>query len=277
MIEIVEYRPELRADFERLNRIWLEGHSLLEPLDVEYLQEPERRILAIGGQVFFAVDGTNVVGTCAAIPFSLGVFELAKLSVDPAARGQGLGRRLCEAVLAHARHAGATEIVLTSNEVLVDAIRLYESLGFEHAPLPDEVRYETANVFMRRRLADVPLAEERVMPETFTATVDRRQGLAVISAVGYINAEGGEQLASLCYQLIDEDFRIILINMAKVQMVNSIGISILIEIVEKLIEIEGKLALCDVSPAITRTFQIMGFAQYAEIYPDEATAVAALT
>jgi len=29
-VEIVRYRPELRADFERLNRLWLEGYSLLD-------------------------------------------------------------------------------------------------------------------------------------------------------------------------------------------------------------------------------------------------------
>jgi putative acetyltransferase len=151
-IELVEYRPELRHEFERLNRLWLEGHSLLEPVDLEYLQAPERHILSGGGQVFFAIQGSAVVGTCAAICISSTTFELAKLSVDPAARGQGLGRRLCEAVFEYARQAGASEIVLTSHTALVDAIHLYESIGFRHAPLPADVRYETANVFMRLTL-----------------------------------------------------------------------------------------------------------------------------
>src|SRR4051794_23857454 len=34
---IVTYRPEFREAFERLNRDWLETHSLLEPTDVEHL------------------------------------------------------------------------------------------------------------------------------------------------------------------------------------------------------------------------------------------------
>jgi ribosomal protein S18 acetylase RimI-like enzyme len=151
-IELVEYRPELRPDFERLNRLWLEGHSLLEPVDLEYLREPERLILADGGQVYFAMQGANVVGTCAAIPISSTTWELAKLAVDPSARGQGLGRRLCERVMAYARNAGATEIVLTSHTALVEALHLYESMGFQRAPLPADIRYETANVFMRLTL-----------------------------------------------------------------------------------------------------------------------------
>src|SRR5882724_135354 len=151
--KLVEYRPELQPDFERLNRLWLEGHSLIEPVDVEYLQAPERLILDTGGQVFFAVQGSVVIGTCAAIRISSSTFELAKLAVDPAARGHGLGRRLCETVVEYARRAGATEIVLTSHTALVEAIRLYESMGFRHAPMPADVRYETANVFMQLSLS----------------------------------------------------------------------------------------------------------------------------
>jgi putative acetyltransferase len=149
-IDIVTYRPELQPHFERLNRIWLEGHSLLEPVDLEYLQDPEGHILANGGEVFFATCGEEVLGTCAAINVAPGVWELAKLAVAPEARGQGLGRRLCHVVFDYARAAGAQEIVLTSHTALVEAIRLYESLGFRHEPLPADVRYESANVFMRR-------------------------------------------------------------------------------------------------------------------------------
>jgi ribosomal protein S18 acetylase RimI-like enzyme len=149
---IVTYRPQHREAFERLNRVWLEAHALLEPADLEYLQDPESLILATGGQVFFALDGENVIGTCAAIRFSDTVFELAKLAVDPAAQRRGLGRRLCHAVLRHARDAGAAEMFLTSHTGLTQAIRLYESLGFRHAPLPAYVRYKTANVYMTLRL-----------------------------------------------------------------------------------------------------------------------------
>jgi ribosomal protein S18 acetylase RimI-like enzyme len=148
-IELVEYRPELRPEFERLNRLWLEEHSLLEPLDLEYLEEPEQHILSGGGQVFFAMRGSEVVGTCAAIRSSPTTFELAKLSVDPAARGQGLGRRLCEVVLQYAKQNGAVDVTLTSHTALVEAIRLYESIGFRHEALPADMPYETANVFMR--------------------------------------------------------------------------------------------------------------------------------
>ncbi|MGH7484865.1 MAG: GNAT family N-acetyltransferase [bacterium] len=149
---IVIYRPEFREAFERLNRAWLEAHSLLEPADVEFLEDPERHILSSGGQIFCALQAGEVVGTCAAIRVSQTVFELAKLAVAPVAQGRGLGRQLSERVLAFARDAGASRIELTSHTDLVQALGLYESLGFQHAPLPADIRYQTANVYMTLRL-----------------------------------------------------------------------------------------------------------------------------
>lgn len=145
---LVTYRPEFREAFARLNRDWLEAHSLLEPADVEHLRHPEVHILSPGGQIFFALQDGEVVGTCAAIRISPGVFELAKLAVAPVAQGQGLGRRLSERVIQFAREAGASKVELTSHTDLAQAIRLYESLGFRHEPIPPDVRYQLANVYM---------------------------------------------------------------------------------------------------------------------------------
>jgi len=145
---IVPYRPEYREAFRQLNLDWLEAYRLLEPADLVPLEDPETHILANGGQVFFALLEEKAVGACAAIRWSDRTFELAKLAVDAPARGRGLGRRLSEAVIDFARQTGAGEVFLTSNTVLATAIRLYESLGFCHRPMPAEVRYKTANVYM---------------------------------------------------------------------------------------------------------------------------------
>ncbi|HEX7676474.1 MAG TPA: GNAT family N-acetyltransferase, partial [Thermoanaerobaculia bacterium] len=93
------------------------------------------------------------VGTCAAIRVPPSTVELAKLAVSPEAQGRGIGRRLCNHVIQFARGVGATEVELTSNTALVSAIRLYESLGFRHAPLPAVVRYVSADVYMTLPLA----------------------------------------------------------------------------------------------------------------------------
>jgi anti-anti-sigma factor len=114
------------------------------------------------------------------------------------------------------------------------------------------------------------------MTESLNLTVDRRDGLAVIYTEGYINNQGGEEIARAAYKLLDEGFKVLLLNLAGTKIVNSIGISILIEIIEKMIEIEGKLGFCCLTPTIEKTFHIMGLAQYAPIFPTEERAVAEL-
>ena len=84
----------------------------------------------------------------------------------------------------------------------------------------------------------------------------------------------GYKAMALEKQLLDEGYKTLLLNLAGTNIVNSIGISILIEIIEKMIEIDGKLGFCCRTPTIEKTFHIMGLAQYAPIYSDEATAVA---
>lgn len=114
------------------------------------------------------------------------------------------------------------------------------------------------------------------MADILKVTAESRDGFAVVYTEGYINNQGGEEIAKVAYRLIEGGETCVLLNLAGTKIVNSIGISILIEIIEKMIEIDGKLAFCSLTPTIEKTFHIMGLAQYASIYPDEDTAVAAL-
>jgi anti-anti-sigma factor len=111
------------------------------------------------------------------------------------------------------------------------------------------------------------------MTEALKLSIDRRDGVAVIYTEGYINNQGGEEIARAAYALLDEGYRRLLLNLTGTKIINSIGISILIEIIEKMIEEEGRLAFCALTPTIEKTFHIMGLAQYAAIFPDESTAV----
>ncbi len=71
--------------------------------------------------------------------------EIKRLYVKPAARGQGLGARLAEAIVDVARAAGYRELKLDTLDHMADARRLYERLGFVpcspyyHNPLPGAV------------------------------------------------------------------------------------------------------------------------------------------
>jgi GNAT superfamily N-acetyltransferase len=58
-------------------------------------------------------------------------------AVDPAWRGQGIGRRLVDACLARAARDGASAIALHTAAFMTDAVALYERAGFRRQPAFD--------------------------------------------------------------------------------------------------------------------------------------------
>ena len=111
------------------------------------------------------------------------------------------------------------------------------------------------------------------MTDELKVVIERRGNGAILYTKGYINNVGGEEIANCAYKLMDEGVQSLLLNLRETKIVNSIGISILIEIIEKMLEKDGKLGFCNLTPVIEKTFQIMGLAQYASIYRDEDAAV----
>ncbi len=102
-------------------------------------------------------------------------------------------------------------------------------------------------------------------------------GVGLIAAAGYINNEGGQAIADAATELMDQGCGTLLIDLEGTRIINSIGVSILLEIMEKLIEEKGQLAFCNLTPTISKTFEIMGLVQYATLYPDRKTATTELT
>ena len=64
--------------------------------------------------------------------------------------------------------------------------------------------------------------------------------------------------------------------MAGTKVVNSIGVSILIEIIEKLQEVDGKIGYYNLAPIVSKTFNIMGLTKYSTIFESEEAAVSGL-
>lgn len=110
------------------------------------------------------------------------------------------------------------------------------------------------------------------MTEELRVAVERKPNGAILYTKGYINNVGGEEIANRAYELMDAGVTTLLLNLRETKIVNSIGISILIEIIEKMIDRGGRIAFCCLTPVIHKTFQIMGLANYAKIYTQEEEA-----
>ncbi|NUO72180.1 MAG: GNAT family N-acetyltransferase [Frateuria sp.] len=85
------------------------------------------------GVILLARDAAGSALGCVALrPWSQpGVCEIKRLYVRPQARGQALGRRLAEAVIAWAVQAGYAHMLLDTLASMQAARQLYAALGFQ--------------------------------------------------------------------------------------------------------------------------------------------------
>jgi putative acetyltransferase len=149
-VTIREFQPGDQAAFRKLNEEWISRYFRLEPKDEEALADPQASILARGGRILLAFLDGLCVGCCGLLHRGANEFEVAKMAVTSSCQGSGIGRKLLVAAIEAARSAGARRLYLETNHALTPAIRLYESVGFQHVP-PDRVvpsPYARADVYM---------------------------------------------------------------------------------------------------------------------------------
>jgi GNAT superfamily N-acetyltransferase len=151
-IRVVRFRRDLAGEFRRLNLDWIERLFKVEAPDLVVLDDPETAVVAPGGTIFFALEGEAVVGTVAMIRVAPERCELAKMAVAPAHQRRGIGELLGRACLAWAAENGVASVFLETNSRLDGAIRLYERLGFRHAPWPHPSDYARGDVYMEMKV-----------------------------------------------------------------------------------------------------------------------------
>ena len=107
----------------------------------------------------------------------------------------------------------------------------------------------------------------------FNLEIREENEIIIIKTSGYLNNVGGEKISETCYAEIDKGKKYFLLDLENSKVVNSIGVSILIEIIEKLQEIDGKLGYFNLAPIVAKTFKIMGISSYSELYDSEDEAL----
>ncbi len=103
------------------------------------------------------------------------------------------------------------------------------------------------------------------MSSEFSIQSELREGVLLLKTAGYINNKGGEVIVTEFNKYYEDGLKTVLMDLAESKIVNSIGISYLIEMIEKLNDREGKLYFTNLDASIEKTFTIMGIFQFAEL------------
>ena len=99
----------------------------------------------MGGQIFFLLHKTKVIGTVAMIPNKKHTLELAKMTVKKEFRGLGLSKKLMDKCIDFAKELVYNEIFLISNRKLKTARELYNKYNFKEVPI-DSKKYLRGDV-----------------------------------------------------------------------------------------------------------------------------------
>lgn len=103
------------------------------------------------------------------------------------------------------------------------------------------------------------------------------EGVAVIYPGPYLNQLRGEGLEGRCQELLAGGVRSIVINFEETELINSIGISILLGIIETVNESRGTLVLSNLSASNRELFEMLGLLTHVRIEETEARALGKLS
>jgi anti-anti-sigma factor len=101
------------------------------------------------------------------------------------------------------------------------------------------------------------------MEQQFSLTSEIRNNRLIIATSGYVNNVGGEAIAQEFNRHFANGIKEIIINLGQSKVVNSIGMSFLIEIIEQLQETGGKMVFTNLDPAVDKMLAIMGLFKFA--------------
>lgn len=101
------------------------------------------------------------------------------------------------------------------------------------------------------------------MEQPFSLTSELRENRLIITTNGYVNNVGGQAIAKEFAGHFGKGTKEIILNLAQSKVVNSVGMSFLIEMIEQLEEVNGKLVFTNLDPAVEKMLTIMGLFKFA--------------
>ena len=102
----------------------------------------------------------------------------------------------------------------------------------------------------------------------------RRAGDALVVYIsGYLNSLLGEEVERVVSEALDGGVRRVLLHFGETRLINSIGISIIIGIVEKVQEHNGTLAFCSLTKIHRDLFEMTGVSRYFQAFTSEEDAL----
>jgi anti-anti-sigma factor len=105
-------------------------------------------------------------------------------------------------------------------------------------------------------------------------TREAGEGTSVVYVNGYLNSLLGEEVERVVHDALEAGRPRIVLNFEGTRLINSIGISFIIGIVERMAERNGTLAFCSLNRINQDLFRVTGVSRYVRAFDSEEEAIA---
>ena len=99
------------------------------------------------------------------------------------------------------------------------------------------------------------------------------EGTAIVYPGSYLNQLRGEYIEERCQELLGQGVRHIVLNFKETELINSIGISILLAVVETVNDAHGSLVVTNLNPSSRELFEMLGLLGYIRVEETEEQAL----
>jgi anti-anti-sigma factor len=100
---------------------------------------------------------------------------------------------------------------------------------------------------------------------------------AIIYASDYLNKLSGERIERECKRQLESGCRALVINFRDTELVNSIGVSILMGVIDAAEQNQARLIFSDVNSHTAKLFEMLGITRHLSVVKDEAEALELIT
>src|SRR6266481_6208125 len=100
---------------------------------------------------------------------------------------------------------------------------------------------------------------------------------AIIYASDYLNKLSGERIERECKRQLESGCRALVINFRNTELVNSIGVSILMGVIDAAEKNQARLIFSDVNSHTAQLFEMLGLTRHVNVVKDETEALALIT
>lgn len=113
------------------------------------------------------------------------------------------------------------------------------------------------------------------MADTREITVQARRvgDAAIIYASDYLNKLSGERIERECKRQLESGFRTLIINFRDTELVNSIGVSILVGVIDAAEQNAARLIFANANDHTVNLFEMLGLTRHVQIAKDESEAL----